>query len=150
MRITQYQIEGIEADGNCFFNAFLKSYYQLQIPTENDLIAGEANKTLFLRQLVVNPILETDPNRWVNSDEGGKSLANFFHIPVRVVTANTGEKHGEASDLLIFPDSSDNNIPNQEWENIPVNEQPNKYIFIVDVAHHFLWANVVKFMSGAR
>jgi len=135
-----YQVEGIEADGNCFFSAFLESYKTLtrKIP----LLDNEDNKILYLRMAVAsyynnNREEEIKNDReWVDSVEGGK-LANHFKIPIRLVTANSGSINAEVSDMLIFPEKDKED---QEWATISENERPREYIFIADVGGHFLWA----------
>jgi hypothetical protein len=52
LETCDYQIEGVEADGNCFFSAFLESYNTLA--RKITLLDTENNKISYLRSVVAS------------------------------------------------------------------------------------------------
>jgi hypothetical protein len=143
-----YELAGVKADGNCFFNAFLESYAMLsrKIP----LLDVERNKIAYLRetasrQYVSSPQGSKYSDRadtikkeggWVTISEGGL-LAKALSIPIRVITVNSGQVDAEVDDMLIFPEYAKEN---QRWATLAAHAKTQEHICIVDVGGHFLWA----------
>ncbi|MBP7074871.1 MAG: hypothetical protein KBA81_05745, partial [Rhabdochlamydiaceae bacterium] len=136
-------LQGVEADGDCFFSAFLESYRMLsrQIPILND----QEDKVTYLRSLVAEHINQTNLNRsleirkkgqWISSGEG-EFLAKALSIHIRIITVNLDQDGSGLDDVIIFPDVQK---PSKQWGSLTETEKPDEYIFIVDLGGHFIWA----------
>lgn len=139
-----YQLEGVKADGNCFFHAFIASYNTIPkrnlsnkletITTLREKITENSNKQnkIKLKQPRIEEIKKD--KQWINIDEGAL-LAKHLNIPIRIVTANTGDPNAEIDDRIIFP-----NMEDQIWNELDASEKPNEFVFIIDLGGHFVWA----------
>lgn len=144
-----YQIKGVASDDNCFFNALIASYNtipgRVHLPNIPKMIVNLREETAkkyesLIRQGKINSKLanrveEIKRDReWVNSEEG-ELLAERLNIPIRIVTANTGNPDADVEDKVIFP-----NMEAQWWDQLTSIQQPDKFVFIVDLGGHFVWA----------
>src|SRR3990167_4238009 len=151
-----YELKGIKADGNCFCNAFLKSYARLsrKIP----ILDSQKNKISYLRDVIATkyvftPEGNTGPGHsrasqirrdkeWLTTSEGGL-LANALSIPIRMITVNKDNYGCGINDMLIF---SELGKLYQEWNDIQEKDKPKEYVLIVDLRGHFIY--VEPFTSG--
>src|SRR3990167_4911617 len=145
-----YELKGIKADGNCFCNAFLKSYARLsrKIP----ILDSQKNKISYLRDVIAakydfTPEGNTGPGHsrasqirrdkeWLTTSEGGL-LANALSIPIRMITVNKDNYGCGINDMLIF---SELDKLYQEWNDIQEKDKPKEYVIIVDIGGHFIYA----------
>lgn len=148
-----FELSGVEADGNCFCTAFLKSYRTLsrKIP----LIDNSHNKTSFLRETIAAQYQRSpqgskngkrveqikQDKEWLAAFDEGDLLAVALSMPIRLITVIIDGTQCGVIDMLTF---TDGRKPRQEWDTIPKNEIPSECIIIVDVGGHFLYAKNIK------
>jgi tetratricopeptide (TPR) repeat protein len=138
-----FELCGVEADGDCFLNAFLGSYQTLskkKIP----ILDEEKDKVGYLRDWIAQLFLQKNEQllirgaeikqkgRWINSEEGDL-LISALSIPIRVITVQNDENGCGFIDMLTMQGR-------QEWASIPKEHRPQEYIFIIDLGGHFLYA----------
>lgn len=137
-----FKLNGVKADGNCFFTAFYRSYRTLD--TKIPLIDEQAIPIDYLRETLADLTAHSDHDasdrmrqvgQWVYVDEG-KPLIKQFGIPIRVIAVELDKQNGKygISDMLIDIDETTN------WDHLGLDERPKEYIFMVDVSSHFLFA----------
>jgi hypothetical protein len=141
-----FQLNGIKADGNCFCNAFLKSYATLS--RRSPLLDASPNKISFLRDTIGAKMeLKGNGDRakeirrdggWLAAFDEGDLLAKAFSIPIRIITVNKDADGCGLSDALTFPDKE---CPTQDWETLQESEKPEEYVLIVDLGGHFIYAD---------
>jgi hypothetical protein len=148
-----YQLCGTPSDGNCFFHAFLGSYQEL-VETSSahwsiPLLDQQQNKLQYLRDCIADlyaSIPSNDLNTaakirkdgmWIHGNKEGDLLAKALNIPIRLLTINQEGDECATLDEVIFSDSDENM---QIWDVLPENQRPSKYIFIVDLGSHFVFA----------
>ncbi|MBS0648004.1 MAG: NACHT domain-containing protein [Verrucomicrobia bacterium] len=148
-----FELRGVEADGNCFCTAFLRSYQALtrRIP----LLDSSPNKVAYLRETIASQYkrsLQGSKNgtrveqikkdkEWLTAFDEGDLLAVALSIPIRLITVNIEGKLCGISDMLTF---TDGRRPRQEWDTIPELEKPSECITIADVGGHFLYTQKIK------
>ncbi|MBS4166165.1 Uncharacterized protein NEOC65_001245, partial [Neochlamydia sp. AcF65] len=144
-----FELKGVASDGDCFFNAFLESYEGL--PRKIPLLDMSSDKISYLRQVLSDIIKHTNSKRaeeiigkgaWVSGLGEGDLLAQALSIPIRLVTVNEDPSGCGVNDRLIFSKVglTSKKVRSREWETIPPEERPQKYIFIVDLGGHFIYA----------
>jgi tetratricopeptide (TPR) repeat protein len=131
-----YFLQGIKADGNSFFNAFLASYRTLrrQIPLIEEML-DPADE---LRRVVAKNLEDTGQTDLSKKIErSGICLATLYKIPLRIVTANPGSERVDDSFYPI------NKSEVRQWSEIPDDEKPLELetIIIVDLGGHFVYAS---------
>ncbi len=144
-----FQLRGVQADGNCFFNAFLKSYQSQsqRIP----LLDSAEDKVAYLRQQVADQYRRSSngsknsdratsilqDGEWVSSAEG-ELLVHVFKLSMRILIAGTEKE----SDIFTYEqwDGESWKYITEEWSvaNEAVKLKP--YVFIVDLVGHFVYA----------
>lgn len=143
-----YTLKGVQADGNCFCNAFLGSYRTLsrKIP----LLDSAGNQPSFLREQIAGIVEKKNINRaeeikvdknWITAAEEGELLAIALSIPIRVITFQKGEEDCGINDMLTFPKATK---PSQTWETVAEEEKPEECILIVDLGRHFVYGELAE------
>lgn len=146
-----FELMGVQADGNCFCNAFLGSYATLsrKIP----ILDNQENKISYLRDMIAQQYLANKKEsqvcadirraeqikqngEWLTTNEGDL-LATSLYIPIRIIVIEQDANGYGVSDMLTF---SEKNREQQDWNMIDENERPNEYILIIDIGGHFLYA----------
>jgi hypothetical protein len=142
LRRFGYRIVGTPADGNCFFNSFLRSYQNkasvlrrpmldtADIGSLRSLLASDTRLSLEQREHLKSN------GAWCAWDGEGAYLAKTFRLHVRVVTAEAIDGVGEVNDMLEFPDDR----PMQAWDTLDPDEKPPHYLFLIDLTNHFGYA----------
>lgn len=155
-----YELAGTEGDGDCFFHAFLGSYRDIaNSDSDNDhwsipLLDEQEDRIAFLRTAIADqyrssPTSFEQPERIgqikkkkeciLGVEEGGL-LAEVLQVSIRWLTVNSeGSKHGFLDSITIPGHGT------QTWDTIDPSQRPKKYIFIIDLGGHFVYAVKNKF-----
>lgn len=137
-----FELVGAHADGNCYFDAFLKSleFSSRKIPILQ--AQKQENRISYLRGFLSDLWKSENPERageikqdkeFITALEGDK-FASAFHLPIRVVTPN---EEMQMHDSLTFIDPKKDA---QTWETLENKPKTGEYLIIVDLGRHFITA----------
>ncbi len=138
-----FVLHGVKNDGNCFFSAFLKSCKMLDIniPSINTSVDPISSLRLTIADKLDNQVRSEEIKNlgeWIAADGEGDLLAPIIGVPIRIVTVSKSVVGCEINDMLTFAEMGK---PKQEWGSISQGEKPAKYILIVDLGGHFIYAH---------
>lgn len=144
-----FELAGVQADGNCYCHAFMKSYQKQtqKIP----ILDSQEDPISYLRKMIASQYrashrtgdrakkIEQD-GEWLTSEEGDL-LAKALSIPIRTITVNEAQGNCDVSDMLTFPER---NRESQLWSSLSEEERPKNFLLIVDLGGHFVYAEPLK------